>query len=109
MPSIESESNRVILHDGGTTLTLDKAAGEAVLQRKMLLWNRKPVVFPLAEIDDIAVAAAADPSSHPHYTPPPTEDPCAVDHAIAPGVYPDSALHSPAQRRNRLMSLNRIS
>jgi hypothetical protein len=41
MASIESELNRVILHDGGTTLTLDKAAGEAVLRRKMLLWNRK--------------------------------------------------------------------
>ena len=60
MASIESESNRVILHDGGTTLTLDKAAGEAVLQRKMLLWNKKPVVFPLAEIDDIAVKSEKD-------------------------------------------------
>ena len=28
--------DRGILHDGGTTLTLDKAAGEAVLQRKLL-------------------------------------------------------------------------
>ncbi len=36
MASIETESDRGILHDGGTTLTLDKAAGEAVLQRKLL-------------------------------------------------------------------------
>ena len=60
MASIETESDRVILHDGGTTLTLDKAAGEAVLQRKMLLWNKKPVMFPLAEIDDIAVKSETD-------------------------------------------------
>ncbi len=60
MASIETGSDRVILHDGGTTLTLDKTAGEAVLQRKLLLWNRKPVVFPLAEIDDIAVKAERD-------------------------------------------------
>lgn len=60
MASIETESDRVILHDGGTTLTLDKAAGEAVLQRKVLLWNKKPDVFPLAEIDDIAVKSEKD-------------------------------------------------
>ncbi len=60
MASIETELNRVILHDGGTTLTLDKAAGQAVLQRKILLWNKKPDVFPLAEIDDIAVKSETD-------------------------------------------------
>ena len=60
MASIETESNRVILHDGGTTLTLDKAAGEAVLQRKVLFWTRKPDVFPLTEIDDIAVRSETD-------------------------------------------------
>ena len=60
MATIENEPNRVILHDGGTTLTLDKAAGQAVLQRKILLWNKKPVVFPLTEIDDIAVKSEVD-------------------------------------------------
>jgi hypothetical protein len=60
MASIETESNRVILHDGGTTLTLDRAAGQAVLQRKLLLWDKKPVVFPLTEIDDIAVKSEVD-------------------------------------------------
>jgi len=60
MARIENESNRVILQEGGTTLTLDKAAGQAVLQRKVLLWNKKPVVFPLTEIDDIAVKSEKD-------------------------------------------------
>jgi hypothetical protein len=60
MANIATESDRVILHDGGTTLTLDKAAGEAVLERKVLFWNKKPVVFPLDEIDDIAVKSEKD-------------------------------------------------
>lgn len=60
MARIENESNRVVLKEGATTLTLDKAAGRAVLQRKVLFWNAKPTVFPLAEIDDIAVKSEKD-------------------------------------------------
>lgn len=60
MANIETESDKVVLHNGGTTLTLDKAAGEAVLERKVLFWNRKPDVFPLDEIDDIAVKSETD-------------------------------------------------
>ncbi len=61
MASIESGTNKVVLKDGAVTLTLDKAAGKAVLQRKKLMfWNAAPVEFPLADIDDIAVKSAKD-------------------------------------------------
>lgn len=60
MANIETGSDKVVLQDGGTTLTLDKAAGEAVLQKKVLFWNKKPVVFPLEEIDDITVLSEKD-------------------------------------------------
>jgi hypothetical protein len=60
MARIESEPNRVILKDGATTLTLDRAAGKAVLQHKVFFWNARPVEFPLAEIDDIAVKSETD-------------------------------------------------
>ena len=36
------------------TLTLDKNAGKATLQQKILFWSKKPVEFALTEIDDIA-------------------------------------------------------
>lgn len=60
MARIESASDRVVLKEGSRTLTLDKAAGKAVLQRKVLFWNTKPVEFPLSEIDDIAVKSEKD-------------------------------------------------
>ena len=63
MASIENGTNKVVLKDGSTTLTLDKMAGKAVLQRKLLFWDRKPLEFPLADIDDIAVTANKDAAS----------------------------------------------
>lgn len=60
MASIENGTDRVVLKEGAMTLTLDKAAGKAVLQRKALFWKSKPVEFPLAEIDDIAVKSDKD-------------------------------------------------
>jgi len=61
MASIENGTDRVVLKDGAMTLTLDRAAGKAVLQRKRLMfWNAAPVEFPLADIDDIAVKSAKD-------------------------------------------------
>lgn len=63
MASIESGTNKVVLKDGGTTLTLDKMAGKAVLQRKLLFWDRKPLEFPLADIEDIAVTSNKDAAS----------------------------------------------
>jgi hypothetical protein len=55
MASIENGTDRVVLKDGKMTLTLDKAAGKALLHRKALFWSSAPVEFPLADIADIAV------------------------------------------------------
>lgn len=60
MANIESTPHKLVLKEGSTTLTLDKDAGKALLQHKILLWNRKPVEFPLSDIDDIAVKSETD-------------------------------------------------
>ncbi|WP_065754158.1 hypothetical protein [Bradyrhizobium paxllaeri] len=60
MISIEETSSKLVLKTGSTTLTFDKASGKATLQKKMLLWNKKPVEFALSEIDDIAVKSDVD-------------------------------------------------
>ena len=63
MASIEETPRNLILKAGSTTLTLDKDSGNATLQRKFLLWNKKPVAFALADIDDIAVKSEKDGAS----------------------------------------------
>ena len=60
MASIEEAPRKLVLKSGSTTLTLDKDAGKATLQQKILLWNKKPVEFPLSNIDDIAVKSDVD-------------------------------------------------
>jgi hypothetical protein len=60
MANIEETPRKLILKAGSTTLTLDKDSGKATLQRKMLLWKKKPVEFALSDIDDIAVKADVD-------------------------------------------------
>jgi hypothetical protein len=46
--------HKLVLKQGSTTLTLDKGAGKATLQQRLLgLWNKKPIEFAIAEIDDI--------------------------------------------------------
>jgi hypothetical protein len=60
---IENAPERMVLRSGSTTLTLDKAAGIATLQRKMLFITRKPVECPLSEIADARVDAAVDRAS----------------------------------------------
>ena len=60
MAKIENGSNKLVLKEGSTTLTLDKQSGKAVLQHKILFWNAKPVEFALADIDDIAVKSDRD-------------------------------------------------
>jgi hypothetical protein len=60
MAKIENGSHKLVLTEGATTLTLDKDAGKATLQQKVLFWSKKPVEFPLAEIDDIAVKSDQD-------------------------------------------------
>jgi hypothetical protein len=63
MANIESTSRRLVLRSGATTLTLDKDANKASLQRKLLMWNRKPVEQPLADIVDVTLDTAVDRAS----------------------------------------------
>jgi hypothetical protein len=60
MTNIEETPRKLTLKAGSTTLTLDKEFGKATLQQKMLLWNKKPIEFALADIDDIAVKSDVD-------------------------------------------------
>ena len=60
MANLEQTSNTLVVKSGSMTLTLDKHAGKAVIQQKLLLWNKKPVEFPLSDIDDIAVKTDVD-------------------------------------------------
>src|SRR4029453_5170222 len=55
MAITEKTSHRLVLKSGSTTLTLDKTADKAILQRKVLLWGLKPVEAPLSEISDITI------------------------------------------------------
>jgi hypothetical protein len=60
MANIEISQHKLVLKRGSTTLTLDKDAGKATLQQRLLLWNKKPIEFALSEIDNIAVRAETD-------------------------------------------------
>ena len=60
MAKTENTPQKLVLKEGSTTLTLDKDAGKATLQTKVLLWSKKPVEFAFADIDDIAVKSDKD-------------------------------------------------
>ena len=60
---IASTPRRMTLQSGSTTLILDKDAGKATMQRKLLLWSLKPMDMPLAEVTDASVDAAMDRAS----------------------------------------------
>jgi hypothetical protein len=63
MPITESTPSRLVLASGSTTLTLDKDAGKASLQRKMLFWNLKPAELPLSEFSSVTLDKAVDRAS----------------------------------------------
>jgi hypothetical protein len=63
MPVTENTPQRLVLQSGSTTLTLDKAVGKATMQRKLLLWNLKPVEGLLSDIADVNIDAAVDRAS----------------------------------------------
>jgi hypothetical protein len=63
MPIVESTARRMVLASGSTRLTLDKDAGKAILQRKFLLWDKRPVEMPLTDISSIALDKAVDRAS----------------------------------------------
>ena len=43
MLRIDRDPQRLVLTSGSTTVVLDKETNQAVLQRKLLFWARKPV------------------------------------------------------------------
>jgi hypothetical protein len=63
MPIIERTPQRLVLKSGSSTLTLDKDANTATLQRKLLLWGLKPTETPLSEVTDVTLDTAVDRAS----------------------------------------------
>lgn len=63
MPITETTAQRLVVKSGSTTLTLDKDAGKAVMQRKFLIWGLKPLELPLAEVAEITVDSGVDRAS----------------------------------------------
>jgi hypothetical protein len=63
MAIFETTSTRLVLKSGSTTLSLDKATGKVTLQRKLLLWQRKPIEAPISDVADALVDAAVDRAS----------------------------------------------
>src|SRR5262245_14483060 len=63
MPITEDTPRRLVLKSGSTTLTLDKEASKAIFQRKLLLWDRKPLEAPLADVVQLMVDTAVDRAS----------------------------------------------
>jgi hypothetical protein len=63
MPVTENTPRQMVLKSGSTTLTLDKDAGKATLQRKLLIWRLKPIEAPLSDVSDVTVDTAVDRAS----------------------------------------------
>ena len=61
---VESTPQRLVLQSGSTKVTLDKTAGTATLQRKMMFVSLKPVEKPLNEIAEVTLDTVVDPASH---------------------------------------------
>ena len=63
MLKIDHNPQRLVLKSGSTTVILDKTANEAVLQRKLLFWTRKPIALPLSSIAEARIETNVDPAS----------------------------------------------
>ena len=63
MPVTEEMPRQLVLKSGSTTLTLDKDAGKATLQRKLLIWRLKPIEAPPSDISDVTIDTAVDRAS----------------------------------------------
>lgn len=63
MPMLENSQACLSIRSGSTTLTLDRPSGKTTLQRKMMLWQRKPIENPLSEVVAVSVAANVDRAS----------------------------------------------
>ena len=67
MAIVERSTNRLIVETAGAlgafNLALDKQAGTARIERKTLMWKRRPREIPLADIKDCSVASFTDRAS----------------------------------------------
>jgi len=63
MPVTEKTAKRLVLQSGSTTLILDKDAGTAQMQRKLLMFKLKPLQAPLSEVANFEVDAGMDRAS----------------------------------------------
>jgi hypothetical protein len=67
MSIVERSANRLVVEVGGGlsafSLALDKGEGKARIERSTLMWKRKPVELPLADIKELDVATFKDPAS----------------------------------------------
>jgi hypothetical protein len=63
MSVTESTSRRLMLTSGSTSLTLDKDASKATLQRKLLFWKLKSIETPLSEIVEVTIDKTVDRAS----------------------------------------------
>jgi hypothetical protein len=59
----EQSPQRMVLQQGSTTLTLDKDANLATMNRKLWFWSLKPQQMPLADISGAEVDAGVDRAS----------------------------------------------
>jgi hypothetical protein len=67
MTIVQNTPERLVVQAGSpfgrTTLTLDKTAGRARIERSVALWRRKPMELALAEIDHVDVVTMHDGAS----------------------------------------------
>jgi hypothetical protein len=63
MITIENALQRLVLRSGSRAVVLDKDAGKALLQRKLLFWARKPVERPISSVAQARVNTDIDPAS----------------------------------------------
>ena len=67
MAIVERSTSRLIVETAGAlgafNLALDKQSGTARIERKTLMWKRRPREIPLADIKDLSVATLKDPAS----------------------------------------------
>jgi hypothetical protein len=63
MTHITRKDDALELRSGGTTLTLDRSGGKAVLQRKFLFVKMKPAEVSLSEIADVTLDVGVDRAS----------------------------------------------
>lgn len=60
---VENTPRRLSLQSGSTVVVLDRDAGLATMNRKMMFWSLKPTEKPLADIVDAVVDSVVDRAS----------------------------------------------